>query len=194
VASQASIDDTFLVGEVQNGNREAFEELVRHHDRAIFRLAFRITGSESDAQDVYQETFLRAYSKLGGFRYECGFSTWIYRIATNLCLEYLRKKHRRPQHLSVATADSKQYDLLDTLPADRSTEPDTACTCRELRLRIHKALQKLTPRERVVIELKHHHGLKLCAIGDMISANEQAVKYSLARATRKLRAELADLR
>ena len=195
MGSLACIDDTFLVREVQRGNHQAFEELVRHHDRAILRLALRLTGSESDAQDIYQEAFLRAYRKLGSFRFESYFSTWIYRIVTNLCMEHLRKKHRRKEDGFVAvTAEGENFDLLDTVAAGRSGDPDTALARRELGFRINCALQRLTPRERVIFELKHYHGLKLRTIGAMISASEQAVKTSFFRATRKMRAGLGDLR
>ena len=89
MAGQASgrIDDTLLVREAQRGNRAAFEELVRHYDHAVLRLAIHLTGSEHEAQDVYQEAFLKAYKSIGNFRFECSFYTWIYRIVTNLCLD-----------------------------------------------------------------------------------------------------------
>ena len=77
------IDDTGLIREAQQGNRAAFEVLVRHYDQSVLRLALHLTGSESDAQDVYQEAFLKAYKNLGSFRFECSFYTWIYRIVTN---------------------------------------------------------------------------------------------------------------
>jgi len=78
------IDDTMLIREAQRGNRGAFEELVRHYDQAVLRLALHLTGTEQDAQDVYQDAFLKAYKNIGNFRFECSFYTWIYRIVTNL--------------------------------------------------------------------------------------------------------------
>src|SRR5437667_2724324 len=85
------IDDTLLVREAQRGNRAAFEELVRHYDQAVLRLAMHLTGSDHEAQDIYQEAFLKAYKSVGNFRFECFFYTWIYLIVTNLCLDNLRK-------------------------------------------------------------------------------------------------------
>src|SRR5271156_7202865 len=85
------IDDTILIREAQQGNRGAFEELVRHYDQPVLRLALHLTGTEQDAQDVYQDAFLKAYKNIGSFRFECSFYTWIYRIVTNLCLDHLRK-------------------------------------------------------------------------------------------------------
>ena len=195
LASLVCIDDMFLVQEAQNGNHRAFAELVRHHDHAVLRLALRLTGSESDAQDICQEAFLRAYRKLGSFRFESCFSTWIYRIVTNLCMDHLGKKQRREEDGFVAvTAEGENVDLLDTLTADCSGEPDTDITREELGFRIDCALQRLTPRERVIFELRHYHGMKLRAIGLIICASEQTVKTSFFRATRKMRAGLADLR
>src|SRR5215471_16732112 len=149
------IDDTMLVREAQRGNRAAFEELVRHYDNAVLRLALHLTGSESDAQDVYQDAFLKAYKSIGNFRFECSFYTWIYRIVTNLCLDHLRKRQVRKEEAPVATdAAGEQYDVLDQVPDGRSgANPERDLMRRELGKRIGHALEKLTPRERMVFEL-----------------------------------------
>ena len=89
------VDDSRLIRLAQQGDTQAFEELVRQYDRAVLRLAIHLTGSLEDGQDIYQEAFLRAYVNLKNFRFECSFYTWIYRIVTNLCLDHLRKKHSR---------------------------------------------------------------------------------------------------
>jgi RNA polymerase sigma-70 factor (ECF subfamily) len=89
------IQDCSLVREAQGGSQAAFEELVHTYDEAVLRLALRLTGSESDAQDIHQEAFLKVYKKLVGFRFECSFSTWIYRIVTNVCLDHLRRNRGR---------------------------------------------------------------------------------------------------
>src|SRR6201981_954875 len=91
------IDDTMLIREAQRGDHAAFEELVRHYDQAVLRLALHLTGSEPEAQDVYQDAFLKAYRNIGSFRFECSFYTWIYRIVTNLCLDHLRKRTVRKE-------------------------------------------------------------------------------------------------
>src|SRR5258708_39719141 len=106
------IDDTMLIREAQRGNRGAFEELVRHYDHAVLRLALHLTGTETGAQDVYQDAFLKAYKKIGSFRFECSFYTWIYRIVTNLCLDHLRKKTVRKEDAPVVKdASGGQSDL-----------------------------------------------------------------------------------
>lgn len=151
-------DDFSLIQEVQRGNHAAFEKLVYAHDRGVLRLALRITGSQVDAQDIYQETFLRAFKKLDSFRCECAFSTWIYRIATNVCLDHLRKKHiRKETSATEVNADGEEYDLLNRVPDHRiRSNPEQQVFGRELGTHISVALTKLTPRERIIFELKHY--------------------------------------
>lgn len=190
------LNDSTLIREAQRGNRAAFEELVRQYDRAVLRLALHLTGSETDAQDIYQDAFLKAYKNLGSFRFECSFYTWIYRIVTNLCLDHLRKKQVRKED-SAVTVDSQgeEYDMLDTVAEARAGfNPERDLMRRELGKRIGLALNKLTPRERMVFELKHYQGLKLRTIGEMLNTTEETAKNTLFRATQKLRAGLADMR
>jgi RNA polymerase sigma-70 factor (ECF subfamily) len=197
MAAQGSrIDDTMLIREAQRGNRAAFEELVRHYDQAVLRLALHLTGSESDAQDIYQDAFLKAYRNVGTFRFECSFYTWIYRIVTNLCLDHLRKRQVRKEDAHVATDSSgEEYDLLSQVPDGRAgANPERDLMRRELGGRINRALDKLTPRERMVFELKHYHGLKLRTVGEILNTTEETAKNTLFRATQKLRGSLADMR
>src|SRR4051794_10922204 len=190
------IDDTTLVREAQRGNRAAFEELVRHYDQAVLRLALHLTGSESDAQDVYQDAFLKAYKSVGNFRFECSFYTWIYRIVTNLCLDHLRKRQVRKEDSGVVTdSDGEEFSLLDTVSDDRAAHnPERDLMRRELGRKIGKALTRLTERERMVFELKHYQGLKLRTIGEMLNTTEETAKNTLFRATQKLRLALAEMR
>src|SRR5690242_12821706 len=157
------IDDSLLIREAQRGNRAAFEELVRHYDQAVLRLAMHLTGSDTEAQDIYQEAFLKAYKNVGNFRFECSFYTWIYRIVTNLCLDSIRKRQVRKEDAPVAVdSQGEQYDLLDRVPDGRAAaNPERDLMRRELGGRINLALEKLTARERMVFELKHYHGLRL---------------------------------
>ena len=194
--SQSRIDDTVLVREAQRGSRPAFEELVRHYDQAVLRLALHLTGSEHEAQDIYQDAFLKAYKNIGSFRFECSFYTWIYRIVTNLCLDSIRKKQVRKEDAPVAKdAEGEQYDVLAQVADGRSgANPERDLMRRELGGRIHRALDKLTPRERMVFELKHYQGLKLRTVGEMLNTTEETAKNTLFRATQKLRLALADMR
>jgi RNA polymerase sigma-70 factor, ECF subfamily len=190
------VDDTVLIREAQAGNRGAFEELVRQYDQAVLRLALHLTGSESDAQDIYQEAFLKAYRSVGKFRFECSFYTWLYRIVSNLCLDHLRKRQVRKEDAPVAT-DSKgeEYSVIDRVADDRAhSNPEHDLMRRELGSRIQSALARLSGRERMVFELKHYQGLKLRTIGEMLNTTEETAKNTLFRATQKLRAHLAEMR
>jgi RNA polymerase sigma-70 factor, ECF subfamily len=190
------VDDTILIREAQAGNRTAFEELVRHYDQAVLRLALHLTGSEADAQDIYQEAFLKAYRSVGKFRFECSFYTWLYRIVTNLCLDHLRRKQVRKEDAPVVTdSEGEEYSVIDQVADDRAhSNPEHDLIRRELGKRINAALAKLSGRERVVFELKHYQGLKLRTIGEMLNTTEETAKNTLFRATQKLRASLAEMR
>ncbi len=190
------LDDASLIRESQRGDRAAFEELVRHYDQAVLRLAMHITGSETEAQDVYQDAFLKAYRNIGSFRFECSFYTWIYRIVTNLCLDSLRKKQvRKEDSATQVDSDGGTYDVLDQVADGRpGADPERDLMRRELGATIARALDRLTPRERMVFELKHYQGLKLRTIGEMLNTTEETAKNTLFRATQKLRGSLAAMR
>jgi RNA polymerase sigma-70 factor, ECF subfamily len=188
--------ETELIREAQKGSRTAFDALVRQYDQAVLRLALHLTGSEQDAQDIHQEAFLKAYRYLGNFRFECSFYTWIYRIVTNLCLDLLRRrKSRREEQSIVVDASGEEMDLLNNVSDCRAmANPERELERKVLGERIQEALEKLTPRERMVFELKHYQGLRLRTIGEMLNTTEETAKNTLFRATKKLRANLAALR
>jgi RNA polymerase sigma-70 factor, ECF subfamily len=192
----ARVDDSLLIREAQMGNASAFEELVRQYDRAVLRLAVHLTGSQEDGQDIYQEAFLRAFVNLGSFRFECSFYTWIYRIVTNLCLDHLRKRSSRARDLTTTVSpDGEEEQVLDRLPDQRAgTSPERSMMSRELRAFMRRAIERLSPRERVVFELKHYHGLRLRTVAGILNTSEGTIKNTLFRATHKLRAQLADVR
>ncbi len=186
-------DDSFLVREAQAGNRAAFDQLVQAHDRAVLKLVFRITRSQSDAQDVYQEALLKVYRNLSGFRFECSFSTWIYRIVTNVCLDYLRKNRNNKESSAIAVnLEGEEYDLLGEVSDDRPAHnPERQMFGRELRAYILCALKRLPLRERMVFELKYFHGLRIRDVSEILNTSVPSTKTTLYRATRKLRHQLA---
>jgi RNA polymerase sigma-70 factor (ECF subfamily) len=189
-------EDDDLIREAQRGDRASFDSLVRRYDQSVLRLALHMLGNEQDAQDVHQEAFLKAYRHLGNFRFECSFYTWLYRIVTNLCLDQLRRrKSRREDPATVLDSRGDEMDLLSNVSDNRSmANPARELDRKRMGQSINEALDKLTPRERTVFELKHYQGLKLRTIGEMLSTTEETAKNTLFRATRKLRANLADLR
>jgi RNA polymerase sigma-70 factor (ECF subfamily) len=195
-ARSSRVDDAVLIREAQQGNAAAFEELVRQYDRAVLRLAVHLTGSQEDGQDIYQEAFLRAYINLARFRFECSFYTWIYRIVTNLCLDHLRKKSSRSRDLTTTiTPQGEEEEVLDRMPDHRpSASPERSFVGRELRETILRAMRRLSPRERMVFELKHYHGMKLRTVAGILNTTEGTIKNTLFRATHKLRTQLAEVR
>jgi RNA polymerase sigma-70 factor (ECF subfamily) len=195
----AKLDERALVEEAQAGSRQAFEELVRIYDRDVLRLALNLMKRTEDARDVYQEAFLKVYRNLYRFRFECSFYTWLYRIVTNVCLDHLRRRQSRPEdqapELHSATYDEGTTDFFERQKEFRpGLDPERHLMGREIQTRLAAAMLRLSPRERVVFEMKHYQGLKLRAIGDALGTSEETVKNSLFRATRKLRQELGVLR
>ena len=193
---QARAPEMELIREAQAGSRVAFDTLVRQYEHQVLRLALHLTGSEHDAEDIYQEAFLKAFRYIGNFRFECSFYTWIYRIVTNLCLDQMRrKKTRREDHAVVMDHSGDEIDLLASVSDDRGfSNPAKELDRKLLGEKILAALEKLTPRERIVFELKHYQGLRLRTIGEMLSTTEETAKNTLFRATKKLRTHLAELR
>jgi RNA polymerase sigma-70 factor (ECF subfamily) len=197
--SLPNLDERALVAEAQTGNRAAFEELVRRYDRDVLRLALNLMKRPEDARDVYQEAFLKVYRNLHRFRFECSFYTWLYRIVTNVCLDHLRRRQARPEdqapEVSTGHHDEGITDFFERQREHRPTlDPERTMMGKEIKVRIARAMERLSPRERIVFEMKHYQGLKLRAIGDVLGTTEETVKNSLFRATRKLRIELGGLR
>ncbi len=190
------VNDAELIRAAQQGDVAAFEELVRQYDQPVLRLALHLTGSEHEAKDIYQEAFLKVYRNLGSFRFECSFYTWIYRIVSNLCMDYLRRKQVRKEDPSHRVSDEgEEFDLLEQVADERAgASPEQDLMRREMGKRIATALTKLSPRERMVFEMKHYQGLKLRTIGEALNTTEETAKNTLFRATQKLRKALADLK
>ncbi|MBV9887302.1 MAG: sigma-70 family RNA polymerase sigma factor [Acidobacteria bacterium] len=198
VASLAQLDERCLVVEAQAGSRHAFEELVRRYDRDVLRLALNLMKRPEDARDVYQEAFLKVYRNLHRFRFECSFYTWLYRIVTNVCLDQLRRRQARPEDQAPEAGSAHDEGITDFFERQKeqrpTLDPERRLLGQEIQTRIASAMELLSPRERVVFEMKHYQGLKLRAIGDALGTTEETVKNSLFRATRKLRSQLGVLR
>jgi RNA polymerase sigma-70 factor (ECF subfamily) len=182
-----------LIRAAQRGDQDAFEQLVRAHDQSVLRLAMNLLRSPEDARDVYQEAFLRVYRGLDSFRFDCSFQTWLYRIVTNVCLDQLRKRKVRKEESAVVETSDGPLDRMETFEEETAhANPERTLWNRELKQRIEKALDLLTPRERMVFELRHYQGLRLRNIGEVLGTTEEAAKNCLFRATQKMRAVLGD--
>jgi RNA polymerase sigma-70 factor, ECF subfamily len=190
----ARLDETAVIQAVQRGDQDAFERLVRAYDQSVLRLAMNLLRSPEDARDVYQEAFLRVYRNIHTFRFDCSFHTWLYRIVTNICLDHLRKRKVRREEASVVDTADGPVDRMDSFEQEGAHgDPERRLWNSQLSSRIQAALGDLTPRERMVFELRHYQGLRLRAIGDMLGTSEEAAKNCLFRATQKMRAVLGDL-
>jgi RNA polymerase sigma-70 factor (ECF subfamily) len=187
------MDESALIRAAQAGDQRAFEQLVRQYDRDVLRLALNLLRSQEDANDIYQEAFLRVFRNLHSFRFDCSFHTWLYRIVTNLCLDALRKRRVRKEETTVVETSDGVLDRMDTVEEPRADgDPQRQLMSRQLESRIREVLQGLTARERMVFELRHFQGLRLRAIGEMLGTTEEAAKNCLFRATQKMRAALGD--
>jgi RNA polymerase sigma-70 factor (ECF subfamily) len=187
------MDEPELIRAAQRGDQRAFEQLVRLYDQNVLRLAMNLLRSPEDANDIYQEAFLRVFKNLHTFRFDCSFHTWLYRIVTNLCLDALRKRRVRREEDTVVETSEGFLDRMDTVEESRAHgDPQRQLMSGQLRVRIRQVLDGLTPRERAVFEMRHYQGLRLRAIGDMLGTSEEAAKNCLFRATQKMRAALGD--
>jgi RNA polymerase sigma-70 factor (ECF subfamily) len=183
-----------LVRAAQRGDQDAFEQLVRAYDQSVLRLAMNLLRSPEDARDVYQEAFLRVYRNLHTFRFDCSFHTWLYRIVTNICLDQLRKRKVRKEEPAVVETSEGAIDRTEGFEeVSAAANPERVTWNRQLGQRIGDALEELTPRERMVFELRHYQGLRLRNIGEILGTSEEAAKNCFFRATQKMRTMLGDL-
>src|SRR5436309_8402398 len=187
------IEEAELIRAVQQGDQSAFEALVRPYDQSVLGLAMNLLRSPEDARDAYQEAFLRVYKNIHLFRFDCSFYTWLYRIVTNICLDHLRKRKIRKEEPAVVETSDGMIDRTYAMEEDRAAgDPERSFWNRQLSSRICRALEQLTPRERMVFELRHYQGMRLRAIGEILDTTEEAAKNCLFRATQKMRAVLGD--
>lgn len=193
VQTPTQMDEASLIRAAQQGDQDAFATLVQAYDQNVLRIAMNLLRSPEEAKDVYQEAFLRVYRNLHNFRFDCSFPTWLYRIVTNICLDHLRKRKVRKEESAVVDTASGEYSVLETVEERRpDNDPQRRLLTGELRNRIQRALAALTPRERIVFEMRHFQGLRLRAIGDSLGTTEEAAKNCLFRATQKMRSALGD--
>ena len=187
------LEEAELIRAVQQGDQTAFEALVRSYDQSVLGLAMNLLRSPEDARDAYQEAFLRVYKNIHLFRFDCSFYTWLYRIVTNICLDHLRKRKIRKEEPAVVETSDGMIDRTYAMEEDRAAgDPERSFWNRQLSSRICRALEQLTPRERMVFELRHYQGMRLRAIGEILDTTEEAAKNCLFRATQKMRAGLGD--
>lgn len=168
----------------------AFRELVDGYQRQVYFLALDLTGNHSDAEDIAQEAFIKAYRYIGKFRGDAQFGTWIYRITVNCYIDSRRKKQVMtvPIHESK---DSKNQRLPQVQPVSPQPEPGRQLDAQMLQGQINSALKQLSPKERSVFVLRHYNEMPLKEIGQTLDIAEGTVKSLLFRAVKRLQKELA---
>lgn len=178
-----------VLDRARQGDGEAFRALVERHSRSAFRLAFRMTGNEQDAEDVVQESFLKAYRQLGRFESRANFGTWLYRIVANCSVDLMRAKQARHDQIRGDSLDEAVE-----LPAVDLPGPERLAQSAEIETRVQSALDDLSALERAAFTLRHYEGRSIDEIGATLGLGTSAAKHSVFRAVKKLRAALAPLR
>ena len=183
--------DAAAVALARDGNSEAFRALVERHSRAVFRLAYRMTGSAEDAEDVVQETFLRAYRQLSRFESRANFGTWLHRIAVNCSIDLIRSRpYREAGH---DASDLEQFGAAVEVRGATGTSPERLMLSTEVQERINAAMSALSRMERAAFMMRHFEGRSIEEISHSLGLKTNATKHSIFRAVRKMRTALEPL-
>lgn len=177
--------DVTVVSRARTGDPDAFRLLVERHSQPIFRVAYRMTGNEHDADDVVQETFLRAYRQLDRFEERANFGTWLHRIAINCALDLLRARGRLDRYYGGDPEDAEMNGTIRSEP-----EQDRLLISAELREQVAAAMERLSGNERTAFVLRHFEGMPVEEIGKTLGIQVNAAKHTIFRAVRKLRQSL----
>jgi RNA polymerase sigma-70 factor (ECF subfamily) len=186
------LNDTDLIIQAQKGNQNAFEELVYRYDRSVLSIALKYSNNEDDAKDLYQEVFIRVYRSIKGFRFQSEFSTWLFRITTNVCLTY---KSRSKEQLKVSIDkdfDDEENEISQTTElVYNGLSPEEISSGADLGEMVNAAVESLSPKQKMTFVLKHYEGYKIREIAEMLNCKEGTVKKYLFDATKNLRKKLS---
>jgi RNA polymerase sigma-70 factor (ECF subfamily) len=180
--------DAATVALARDGDSEAFRVLVERHGRAVFRIAHRLTGNPHDAEDVVQETFLKAYKQLGRFESRANFGTWLHRIAVNCSIDLIRARpHRETGH---EMTDLEQFGATSEVQDVGQQTPERLMLSTQVQDRINAAMASLSRMERAAFVLRHFEGHSIEEISRALGLKTNAAKHSIFRAVRKMRGAL----
>ncbi len=186
-------EENNLILAAQKGDKTAFEELIYKYDRNVLGLAYSYAGNNEDAKDIYQEVFLRVFKSIKKFEFRSEFSTWLYRVTTNVCLTF-RSQKKKYAYTSLDEEyddeDGEQRSLADTI-SDGKTSDGRALSS-EISEHIENGLEKLSPQQKMVFTLKHYKGYKIKEISSIMNCTEGTVKNYLFFATQRMRDHLKD--
>ena len=176
-------DEQLLIENVQRGEMAAFQQLVEKYKQKVYYMALEMTGNHHDAEDLSQEVFMKVYVSIKDFRGDSKLSSWLYRIAMNLCIDKSRRKR-----LKLVELDER----IQEKPSPGLT-PDAAIQSQAMQVQIQQALSKLPPRQRSIFVMRHYNEMMLREIAEVLEISEGTVKAQLFRAIQKLQKELARL-
>lgn len=180
-----------LIASCRTGNTKAFERLVTLYEKKVFNLAFRMTGSLEDARDITQDAFIKVYTSLRDFRGDSAFSTWLFRIVSNMCLDELRRRRRRT-FMSIDEPIQQSDGEIPRQLADPLADPEQAVERRDLKRAVHEAILNLSEDHRLIIVLRDLQGFTYEEIASMLDCSLGTVKSRLNRARMALRKALQD--
>ncbi len=180
--------DSAAVEQARKGDQHAFRVLVERHSQSVFRLAFRMTGNEHDAEDLVQETFLRAYKQIHKFDGRAAFGTWLYRICANCSLDLIRARKSRKEQ-SASASDEEEANWLARVAA-RDPSPERLTQSGQIAGLLEPALSRLSEMERAAFVLRHYEGCDIEEIARTLGVQANAAKHSVFRAVQKLRRAL----
>jgi len=183
-------EELTIIRRVQDGDPNAFELLVTAYEKNVYNVALQMTGNREDAQDMTQEAFIKAYNSLSGFRGDSRFSSWLYRIVSNVCLDYKRKQSRRPASSLTVEDDEGEEQQLDV--ADESQSPEALLERKLTREAVRKGLRQLPDEQRQILLLREIQGLSYEEIGEVMDLEAGTVKSRIFRARKKLCALLLE--
>ena len=185
------IDEIKCVKKAARGDASAFEELVVSYQAQIYRLCYRMTGNADDAQDMTQETFLKAWKNLSGFQFDAAFSTWLYRLASNCCLDYLRGLKRRPTVSLTVENNQDDEEIMDV--ADHAPTPEELTIRNEEHENLRIAMSLIDEEQRQILTLRVVNDLSYTEIAEILNVKEGTVKSRLSRARENLRKKLTEI-
>jgi len=182
------LDEKRLIQQAAAGDAAAFEKLVLRYQTQVYSLAYRMVGNEADAQDLAQEAFVRAWRALDSFQFSSQFSTWLYRLTSNICIDFLRSQKKR-KHISLTVLqddEQQQWDMPDHRPL-----PEEQMIVTQEREALAKAIAALDPEYRQVLILRIVNDCSYQQISEIMGIREGTVKSRLSRAREQLRKKLA---
>ncbi|MBR4193518.1 MAG: sigma-70 family RNA polymerase sigma factor [Oscillospiraceae bacterium] len=182
------MDEKSIIEQVLAGDNDAFGQLVQEYQTKVYNLALRMCGSQDDAFDLSQEAFFRAWRNLPGFQFDSSFSTWLFRLTVNICLDWLRAKKRRPT-VSLTTINDEDEELQLDVP-DPGMSPEELLLAAEDRAELTRALNELPVEYREILTLRAINDMSYTEIAEVLKLREGTVKSRLSRARNALRNKL----